>query len=328
MDIVLDTCLITDAKVAEDWKRLYFENKQLTYFSSYEFNLTFIKYFNKNRHRRGMKITIVRVKDKYGKTYMFLPLCQRHEAYYMIWDHSSVPFCDAIYSPDVDFEFFESVMRSLPDIISNTTVFFSKMNPESKFTDFLSSTYTAYKNTKYEKLQLLRPYKVTYAMMTNDYKREAESVREALRAEKIRFSTEFYLNSKLPKHIFDIVFNLYYNNPSYTARLKNKIYDKNSPISISLINGKNNFTAVSYMNGVPCAFISGFIKDDKLTVVRRSFDTQNRGYPIGDLAWCDVIKYSIEKLGLKTLDFGRLSKRPKAKMGAIAYKCPNFEVSL
>lgn len=326
-DIKLDICSIDDNTVAEEWKSIYSGNPSLSVFSSYGFNLLFVKLFCKNPRRKGSRIIIVRAKNPDGETFMFLPLCERHGDYYMMWDCSSVPFCDAVYKSGSDSALFEAVLIGLSSIIGNSTVYFTRMRDDSDFTKYLLSAYTPYKKRKGEKVVLLRTFESTYAMTERTFKDSVEGETEELSRAALSYSADFFFDRELPPDVERDIFNLSCSSDGFFYKIRKRRIEKISPLLQYIKSGENNFTAVFCVAGKRCAFAEGFVKGDTLTVVRTGFKGE-RGSRIISMVWRDIMKYCIEKRQLKYIDLCRNKSDIKSDLNSVQYSIVNFEIKL
>lgn len=328
MHIYLDVCNFNDKDVEYEWKKIFENNPELTYFSSYEFNKTFLKFFKKNSKRKNMELTLVRAKYETGETIMFLPLCKNHHRYYLIWDYSSVPFCDVIGKKELTDEDYDLILKNLPDAVGNSTVCFTKMNPNSKFSVYLEDRYTHYKKKYLIEVDLYDSYSVFTEMLTDRTKQLIDDSRAKLKFRQKQFKTVFFQSRSLPSKVKNDMFYIYYKNSDLFKKLKNKKHDSENTISIKLKKSDRNFLALSYTKNIPIAFVAGFTENEKLYIVRTGYKRNGEVYSEDVLILCDLVKYCIENTGIKTLIFVSDDVKYREDLGGTPLSAYSYEVKL
>ncbi len=326
--IFLEVCSFFSDEVATEWKRLYAENGELSYFSSYEFNMLFLKSYKNNKLRKNMKPFLVRVYDKY-ETLMFLPLCRSGDEYYFMWDYSSVMYCEPVYKAGLGIQFFDMLINKLPEVLGNEVIFFTKMNDGLSFTKYLANQYTHYKRHTCMSMELPKSFEKCYKNMLPEGRVAIEEARERLSSSGYSFKTYFYSDKPISENMFEKLYRIYYGNPAnWKQKLKDRRYDKFNPISCCLRHGKDTVLAVSCINDEPVAFVAGFVRDGKVTVVRSGEHRRYRDYEPRRLMYLDFIKYCIEKKKYSTVDFGTGKDRCKSEMGSVAHYTYYYEIKL
>ncbi len=327
--VSFELCSFKSEKVASDWKRIYEENGELPFFASYDFNLQFAKAFKKNPHRKSMKLLLVRAFDEKGDTVMYLPLCKDRGEYYFMWDYSSVMYCTPIYRKGAGAEDFDMVLNKLSDILGSETLFLTKMNDMSEFTQYMRGRHTPYRKRTCVSLELGDDFYKFYLGMSDEAKEAIEHGRNAVHERKGSFTTFFYCNRPISEELFKKLYTIYYgSHPTFLQKIKNRIYDKGNPLSCALRKGDESMIAVSCIDGEPVAFLGGFVRNGCYTVVR-SGESRRYGYcNTYDILLCDTIKYCIEKKGITTIDFGKGREEYKFALGGKAHYLYNFELKL
>ena len=329
VSVSFELCSFKDEKVASDWKKIYEGNPDLPYFASYEFNLRFAKSFKKNRYRMNMKLMLVRAFDENDETLMYLPLCKDRDEYYFMWDYSSVPYCEPIYRADATDEVFDVVLHKLSDILGSETLFFTKMNDMSPFTEYLRLRHTPYRKHTCVCVNAVTPYAVYYMNMPEEGRALIEDGRRAVTARKAKFSTFFYCGRPIPDRLFEKLYSIYYgSDPTLFQRIKNHFYDRNNPVSCSLRKGDESMIAVSCINGEPVAFVGGFVRNGSFTVVRHGESRRYSDCNAFNVLISDTLRYCFEKKGIGTVDFGQGREEYKFAMGGVPHYLYYFEVKL
>lgn len=328
-EISLELCSFGDSKVASDWEEIYKENKKLSHFSSYEFNRQFVKSFKKNKHRKGMKLLLVRVYDEGGKTLMFLPLCKDKDEYYFMWDYSSVMYCEPVCREDLGAEFFDTVINKLPEVLGNEVIFFTKMKDGAQFTEYLKKRYTHYRKHTCRNVELPESFEKYYMNMPEDGREVVETGRDTMRKLGVSFRTYFYCDRPISAAMYEKLYSIYYSSSSGVVdRIKDRLYDNTNPVSCSLRQGRDTMLAVSCVNDEPVAFVAGFVRDDCFTVLRHGVRSGYSDCEPLSVLLCDIAKYCIEKKNIRRIDFGRGSEEYKTNMGAICHYTHYYEIKL
>ncbi len=327
--ISLELCSFKDEKVALDWKKIYEENTDLPHFASYEFNLRFVKSFKKNRHRKNMRLMLVRAFDENDDTLMFLPLCKDRDEYYLMWDYSSVMYCEPIYRSDVTSDVFDKILNKLSDVLGSETLFFTKMNDMSPFTEYLRLRHTPYRKHTCVCVNAVSPYEIFYMDMPEEGRLLIEEGRRAVKARKASFCTYFYCGRPIPKNLYEKLYSIYYgSDPTLFQRIRNYFYDNNNPVSCSLRKGEESIIAVSCINGEPVAFVGGFVRNGRYTMVRHGESRRYSDCNAFNILLSDTVKYCVEKKGIRTIDFGQGREEYKFAMGGDPHYLYYFEVKL
>lgn len=326
--IFLEVCSFYSDKVASEWRRLYAENGELSYFSSYEFNMLFLKSYKNNKLRKNMKPFLIRVYNE-DEPLMFLPLCRSGDEYYFMWDYSSVMYCEPVYKAGLSIQFFDILINKLPEILGNEVIFFTKMNDGLSFAKYLANQYTHYKRHTCMSMELPATFDKFYKNMTPEGRVAEEEARDRLKSSGYTFKTYFYSDKPITNKMFEKLYHIYYGNPEgWKARLKDRKYDKINPISCSLRKASDTVLAVSCINDEPVAFVGGFVRNGKITIVRCGEHKRYRDYEPRRLMYMDLIKYCIEKKNFTEIDFGTGKDRCKSEMGAKAHYTYYYEIKL
>jgi len=329
LKVSLELCSFKDEKVAADWKKIYEENTDLPYFASYEFNLQFVKSFKKNKYRKSMKLMLVRAFDENGDTLMLLPLCKDRNEYYFMWDYSSVPYCEPIYRADATAEVFDKVLNKLSDVLGSETLFFTKMNDMSPFTEYLRLRHTPYRKHTCVCVNAVVPYEIFYMNMPEEGRALIEEGRRAVKARGASFSTFFYCGRSIPERLFEKLYSIYYGSkPTVFQRIRNYLYDRNNPVSCSLRKGDESIISVSCINGEPVAFVGGFVRNGCYTVVRQGESRRYGECNAFNILLSDTLRYCFEKKGIRVVDFGQGREEYKFAMGGEPHYLYSFEVKL
>lgn|GEM_PF-3349186 len=329
MKITLSECSFNDKKIAAEWNGIYRSNPQLGYFASYEFNEFFVRCFHKNKSRRSMKLVIIRAFDEQRGALMFLPLAKSHGHYYMIWERSSVPYCDAIYRADISKDEFDYILDHLSEIVGNETIFFTKMNELSVFTQYLHDRFTPYKKRSCGSIELLRSYNYTYQLLSKECRENIEDSKEKIINEGLVYRTDFYSDKPLSaKAAADIEMIVHGEGAGVFTRIKNSASNRNSAIFQAVKKGVSSLVALSYIDDYPVACTYGFIKGNTFTISVLSSTRYGVSYSSKHLILCDLIKYAVENKNLSKIDLCRLDDNIKGDFVSKKHHVYGFEVKL
>ncbi len=329
MNITLSECSISDKQTAAEWEGIYNTNPTLTYFSSYEFNQLFVKKFSKEKSRRSLKPVIVRAYDSKRKTLMFLPLCKRHESYYMLWDYSSVPYCNAVFRQDIKREELDYIFDHLSEVIGNNTIYFTKMNDNSDFTNYLYDRYSPYKKRSCGSVELLRSYEYTYKLIDKECREIIEEALGRIENEGIEYRTDFYLGKRLPSKAssdISLILNGEKNGP--ISKLKRFIRNRNSAVISSILQGNNSLVAISYIDGYPVACLYGFVRNKTFTLLKSASTKYGVTYSAKHLIFSDLIRYSVENKVANNIDLCRTDDKFKTDFMSKKHHTYSFEIKL
>lgn len=329
MSITLSVCSFNDEKIAKEWKRLCSENGKMNYYASYEFNRMFMDRYGKNKKRKAMKPVLIRAANEKDEAVLFLPLCKRHDSYYMIWDYSSVPYCDAIYGKAFDRKVFDEVFRNISNIIGNEVIYFTRMDSRSCFTAFLLESYTYYKRHTCASVALIRSYTSFCGLLSKECRDNIEEAKEKVKSRGLSFRTDIFCDKQLPKKVLSDIFSIKYGAvTSVFKRMKNKKHEKKSTISRALRNGKNSVTAVAYIDDEPVSYISGFEKNGVITLAGIGSTRHGVDYSSRHLMMNDFVKFAIEQRKISSIDMCRNHDKLVLDFGASHHHVYNFEVKL
>lgn len=329
MNITLGECSIYDKKVAAEWNGIYRTNPLLNFFASYDFNHLFIQYFHKSKSRRSMKPVIISAVDEKRGTLMFLPLAKSHGHYYMLWERSSVPYCDAVYRSDITKEELDYIFDHLSEVLGNETIYFTKMSEVSAFTEYLHERFTPYKKKNYGAIELLRTYGYTYKLINKECRENIEEASERINNEGLVYRTDIYFEKALPSRaVADINMIIHGEKQSLFSKMKSSSRSRNSAVIKSVKKGMSSIAVISYIDDYPVACLYGFMRGKTLSVISLSSTRYGVSYSSKHLIVSDLIKYCTDKLKLEWIDFCRLDDNIKNDFQSKKRYVYNFEIKL
>ncbi|MBR0302695.1 MAG: hypothetical protein IJQ80_02485 [Clostridia bacterium] len=329
MSIILSEFHFNDKAVAADWKDIYDSNPRLTYYSSYEFNKLFLASYNSSRRRRAMRLFLIRAYDEEKGTRMILPMAKHHHNFYPMWDYSSVPYCDGIYRSDITGDELDYIFNHLGDVLGEGIIYFTKMNESSVITQYLSSRFTPYKKRDGGKIDLLRTYDYTYLLLSKECREHIEEAKAKVIEQRHNFRTDIYFQKPLPaKAMSDLLVVLHGDNDSYLRRLSGNKYEKHNPTTLSVEHGQESLVALSYIDGYPVACLYGFVRNGVFIVSKFVSTRYGVSFSARHLIMNDVIKYSVDKEEISTIDLWRTDDKTRADFAAKNHQISWFEVKI
>ena len=329
MSIVLSAFHFNDKNVAEEWKEIYQNNPRLSYYSSYEFNKLFLASYNSSRRRRGMRLFLIRAADKERGTLMILPMAKHHHNFYPMWDYSSVPYCDMIYSSKITGEDFDYIFNHISDVLGEGIVYFTKMNEASLVTEYLASRFTPYKKREGGKIDLLRSYEYSYLLLSKECRDHIEEAKNKVADQRHTFRTDIYFKKPLPsKAMSDLLVVLHGDNDSYFGRRSGTKYEMHNPTTLSVKNGQESLAAIAYIDGYPAACLYGFVRNNIFIVSKFVSTRYGISFSALHLIMNDVIRYAVDREEISTIDLWRTEDRVRADFAAKNHDISWFEVKL
>ena len=329
MSITLSICSVFDKDIAAEWQGIYETNKNLSYYSSYQFVCLFTKKFSKEKSRRPYKPVFVKASDDKRGALMFLPLCTRRENYHMLYENSSVPYCDVVVRADITKDELDYIFDHLSEVLGNTTVYFTKFASNSQMTKYLRERFTPYKKRSCGSIELLRSYDYTYRLLEKECRENIEEALDKIKTEGLVYRTDFYLNKPLPiKVSADLSMIVNGEDLSFSERLKTSSRIKRSAVIQSVKKGNDSLAVISYIDDYPVACAYGFVRNKTFILQKLASTKYGVGYSSLHLIIADIMKFLIEKDVAKRIDLGRLDDNVKSDFSPKHHHVYSFEVKL
>ena len=170
---------------------------------------------------------------------------------------------------------------------------------------------------------------MTYRLFDKECRENIDEARQKIEDAGFSYSTDFYYRSAPPKRICsDISFIKYGEKRGPIRSLKNKIKEKKSPVTRALKRGVNSLVAISYIDGYPVSYLSGFVRQGKMYLYQLASTKYGVSYSANHLLLCDTVKYLIEEKKYDSIDLYRLNDKVKADFTQKYHKFYNFEIKL
>ncbi|MDV3428577.1 MAG: GNAT family N-acetyltransferase, partial [Bacillota bacterium] len=318
-------------ELEEIWENIYYNNKDLTPFQSYEWNSNLIK---NHIYNGNLNILLLYKNDK---PIIIAPLIIKNKIFYnetnLLGVNTHSDYLNIIYDKDLQFEDFNYFLQLLFNMKKFTLINFLQVKESSIIVEYVKKSLYHFKQRKdiSIKIPICQNNEEYLSILGKSTKKELKYKQNLADRNLKNLLYKVYMNKELGESLINEMMSLYSVRRIEKNSKLNRQYSKF--LEDAMENAKNNFLSLCYVDEKLAAFNWGLISTtNDIYLIIVAIDSNFKKYSIGNLliynTLCDLMKENCSnQFKYNYYDLSRGTELYKYKLGGIEHYYYNFIIS-